>query len=95
MKWVVVAAEPITDVDTTAADALSDLHEDLEREGIALCFAEMKDPVKDRLKHYGLFKKLGPDRFFPTLGRAVDEYLDTHPVEWLDWEESTGGRASG
>jgi high affinity sulfate transporter 1 len=90
VKWVVVAAEPITDVDTTAADALSDLHEVLEREGIALCFAEMKDPVKDRLKHYSLFEKLGPDRFFPTLGRAVDEYLDTHPVDWTDWEESTG-----
>jgi MFS superfamily sulfate permease-like transporter len=88
-QWVVVAAEPITDVDTTAADALMDLHEDLEREGIALCFAEMKDPVKDRLKHYGLFAKLGPDRFFPTLGRAVDEYLDTHPVEWADWEDRT------
>jgi high affinity sulfate transporter 1 len=89
VKWVVVAAEPITDVDTTAVDALADLHDDLEREGIALCFAEMKDPVKDRLKHYGLFEKLGPKNFFPTLGRAVDEYLDTHPVRWLDWEESS------
>jgi high affinity sulfate transporter 1 len=87
VRWVVVAAEPITDVDTTAADALLDLHQDLEREGIALCFAEMKDPVKDRLKHYGLFEELGPERFFPTLGRAVDEYLDTHDVEWTDWED--------
>jgi hypothetical protein len=49
----------------------------------------MKDPVKDRLKHYGLFAQLGPDRFFPTLGRAVDRYLEAHPVEWSDWEEST------
>jgi high affinity sulfate transporter 1 len=89
VKWVVVAAEPITDVDTTAADALADLHDDLEREGIALCFAEMKDPVKDRLKHYGLFAKLGPDHFFPTVGQAVDGYLEAHPVRWLDWEESS------
>jgi high affinity sulfate transporter 1 len=88
VKWVVVAAEPITDVDTTAADVLLALHDDLEREGIALCFAELKDPVKDRLKHYGLSAKLGPDRFFPTLGRGVDGFLDTYPVEWVDWEES-------
>ena len=88
-KWVVVAAEPVTDVDITAADALSALDDDLERAGIELCFAEMKDPVKDRLKRYGLFTKVGPDRFFPTLGRAVDAYVETHQVAWLDWEEAT------
>ncbi len=87
-KWVVVAAEPVTDIDVTAAEALSALDDDLEKAGIELCFAEMKDPVKDRLKHYGMFTKLGTDLFFPTLGRAVDRYLETHQVEWLDWEES-------
>ena len=90
-RWVIVAAEPITDVDTTAADALADLDDDLEKEGIELCFAEMKDPVKDRLKLYGLFAKVGPDRFFPTIGRAVDAYLETHRVEWSDWEEEKSG----
>lgn len=73
-KWVVVAAEPITDVDITAADMLKDLDNDLKREGIELCFAEMKGPVKDRLKHYGLFVELGTESFFPTLEQAVDRY---------------------
>ena len=49
-KWVVVAAEPVTDVDITAADALSELDDELQRAGIELCFAEMKGPVKDRLE---------------------------------------------
>ena len=49
----------------------------------------MKDPVKDRLKRYDLFTKLGTDLFFPTIGRAVNRYLDTHGVEWSDWEESS------
>ena len=80
-KWVVVAAEPVTDIDVTAAEALSALDDDLQNAGIELCFAEMKDPVKDRLKQYGLFTKLGEELFFPTLGRAVDRYLEVHPVE--------------
>ena len=87
-KWVLVAAEPVTDIDTTAADALSALDDDLEKAGIELCFAEMKDPVKDRLKRYGLFVKLGSHLFFPTVGQAVDAYLETHQVEWADWDES-------
>jgi high affinity sulfate transporter 1 len=86
-KWVVVAAEPVTDIDITAAEALSSLDDDLQREGIELCFAEMKDPVKDRLKRYDLFTKLGADLFFPTIGRAVDRYLEVHPVAWSDWDD--------
>ena len=88
-QWVVVAAEPVTDIDVTAADALSALDDDLAKAGIELCFAEMKDPVKDRLKAYGLFDKLGTELFFPTLGRAVDHYVAVHRVEWSDWEESS------
>ena len=88
-KWIVVAAEPVTDIDITAAESLSALDDDLARVGIEICFAEMKDPVKERLKRYGLFTKLGTDLFFPTLGKAVDGYLETHQMEWSDWEESS------
>ena len=87
-KWVVVAAEPVTDIDVTAAEALSALDDDLQNAGIELCFAEMKDPVKDLLKRYGLFTKLGTHLFFPTIGRAVDRYLETNRVDWSDWEEA-------
>jgi len=86
-RWVVVAAEPVTDVDITAADVLADLDRDLEHEGIELCFAEMKGPVKDRLKRYGLFSTLGKHNFFPTIGQAVDRYLTVHAVDWVDWDE--------
>jgi MFS superfamily sulfate permease-like transporter len=85
-KWVVVAAEPVTDVDITAADALTALDAELHREGMELCFAEMKGPVKDRLKRYGLFSQLGIENFFPTIGEAVDRYLAMHPAERRDWE---------
>jgi len=55
----VVAAEPITDVDTTAADALRDLLSELRQQGVVLAFAEMKGPVKDRLRRYGCTTRSG------------------------------------
>jgi high affinity sulfate transporter 1 len=87
VRWVIVAAEPVTDLDTTAADVLKRLEEDLAADGIDLRFAEMKDPVKDRLKRYGLFDRFGDDHFYPTVGTAVDAYLDAMGIEWVDWED--------
>jgi high affinity sulfate transporter 1 len=80
-RWIVVTAEPVTDIDITAAEMLEALDDDLIRAGITLCFAEMKDPVKDRLKRYGLFDKIGIDHFFPTIGQAVNAYLAAYPEE--------------
>jgi high affinity sulfate transporter 1 len=89
-RWVVVAAEPVTSVDVTAADIVVELDDALHAAGIELCFAEMKDPVKDKLKRFGLFKRLGEQTFFATVGEAVSAYLATHPVDWVDWEERSG-----
>ena len=87
VRWLVVAAEPVTSVDITAADILAELDQILRAAGIELCFAELKDPVKDKLKRFGLFAQLGEEFFFPTIGSAVKSYLKTHPVDWVDWEE--------
>jgi high affinity sulfate transporter 1 len=87
VRWLVVAAEPVTSVDVTAADAIADLDDTLRAQGIELCFAEMKDPVKDKLKRFGLFTRFGEDAFFATVGEAVGAYLERHQVEWTDWEE--------
>ncbi|MDR6452513.1 SulP family inorganic anion transporter [Variovorax paradoxus] len=87
VRWLVVAAEPITSVDVTSADMLAELIETLHAAGIQLCFAEMKDPVKDKLKRFGLFERLGEAAFFPTLGATVRRYLETHTVDWVDWED--------
>jgi MFS superfamily sulfate permease-like transporter len=87
-RWVVVAAEPVTDIDITAADELAELDRELEDAGIEICFAEMKGPVKDRLKRYGLFAKLGVGNFFPTIEQAVDAYLARPAIEPRDGETS-------
>jgi len=87
VRWVVAAAEPITDLDTTAADALKELDRELAVEGVDLRFAEMKDPVKDRLKRYALYERFGDDHFYPTVGAAVSAYLDATGITWTDWED--------
>jgi MFS superfamily sulfate permease-like transporter len=75
VRWLVIAAEPVTSVDVTAADVVSELNETLHAAGTAMCFAEMKDPVKDKLKRFGLFARFGEQSFFPTIEEAVDRYL--------------------
>jgi high affinity sulfate transporter 1 len=87
VRWFVVAAEPVTNVDVTAADTLSELDNLLHDSGIELCFAELKDPVKDKLKRFGLFAQIGEAFFFPTVGAAVGNYLERYPVEWVDWQD--------
>ena len=88
VRWVVIAAEPITDVDTTAAEMLEELDTELAARGAELAFAELKDPVKDRIERYGLHKRIGREFFFPTIGVAVKAFVDRYGVEWVDWEES-------
>ena len=73
-QWIVVAAEPITDVDTTAADVLFDLDRLLDERGQALVFAELKDPVRRKIERYGLAREIEPQHFFPTVGAAVDAF---------------------
>lgn len=91
VRWLVVGAEPITSIDVTAADMLDELDAALHAAGIALCFAELKDPVKDKLKRFGLFCRLGEQRFFATVGQSVSSYLKAHAVEWVDWEDRPKG----
>jgi MFS superfamily sulfate permease-like transporter len=84
-RWLVVAAEPVTSVDVTAADSLSELDDALHRAGIELCFAELKDPVKDKLKRFGLFSQIGEEFFFATIEVAVSKYLESHAeIELVD-----------
>jgi MFS superfamily sulfate permease-like transporter len=81
VRWVVVAAEPVTSVDVTAADIVCELDDTLKASGIELCFAEMKDPVKDKLKRFGIFTRFGEPSFFATLGEAVSAYRANRTLE--------------
>lgn len=93
-RWVVVAGEPITDIDTTAAESLALLLDALDARGVTLAFAELKDPVKARLRQYGLLARIGEQRCCPTLGTAVKAFVAETGSDWVDWEDPAGRPAA-
>ena len=78
VRRIVVAAEPVTSIDVTSADMLRELILILDEREIALHFAEMKDPVRDKLRRFEMLDILGDERFHPTVGSAVDDYVEQH-----------------
>ncbi len=87
-QWIVIAAEPITDVDTTAADVLFELDKELNAAGISLVFAELKDPVRAKLERYELIEPLHPEHFFPTVGAAVETFRRRTGADWQEPAEA-------
>jgi high affinity sulfate transporter 1 len=82
VRRIIITAEPVTSIDVTSADMLAELEHSLTESGVELRFAELKDPVKDKLKRFGLFDRFGAANFYPTIGSAVDAYLEQHAVDW-------------
>lgn len=87
LKRVIVTAEPVTDIDATADQALLALRDELSERGIELGFAELKGVVRDQLHRSGTYDALGPANFHPTVGRAVRDHIRDHDVHWTDWED--------
>ena len=81
-KWIIIAAEPITDVDTTAGAMLEDLDVALNESGISLVFAELKDPVRNKVNRYELTRVIDPAHFFPTLDAAVTAFREETGTQW-------------
>lgn len=81
VRRVVVAAEPVTSVDVTSADMLRELVRILGEQDIALHFAEMKDPVRDKLERFELMPLFGTSHFHPTVSSAVDDYSEAHHAQ--------------
>jgi high affinity sulfate transporter 1 len=82
VRRIVITAEPVTSIDVTSADMLAELDQTLRSAQIELHFAEMKDPVENKMKRFGLFSRFGKNNFHPTVGAAVDDYLADHKVDW-------------
>lgn len=92
VRRLVIAAEPVTSIDVTSADMLAELEQMLAEAGIELHFAEVKGPVKDKFRRFGLLRENREQRIQPTVGAAVDAYLADHDVDWQA-ENRVPGRA--
>jgi MFS superfamily sulfate permease-like transporter len=91
--WILIAAEPVTDVDTTAADVLTELDEALNAQGISLVFAELKDPVRRKIECYGLTRTIDPQHFFPTIGAAIAAFRAETGAHWTADGRPADGQA--
>ena len=85
--WILIAAEPVTDVDTTASDVLTDLDEALNAQDISLVFAELKDPVRAKIERYGLTRTIDPRHFFPTIEAAITAFRDQTGAQWTGGDQ--------
>ena len=81
-RWIVIAAEPVTDIDTTASDVLEELDGALKAQGISLVFAELKDPVRRKIERYGLARTIEPRDFYPTVETAVAAFRAQTGARW-------------
>ena len=82
-RWILIAAEPITDIDTTASDMLFELVSELDERGTSLVFAELKDPVRSKIDRYGLSQEIEAHHFFPTVGAAVEAFRAKTGSDWV------------
>jgi len=89
LRWIIVAAEPITDVDTTASDMLQELDTWLNARGVSLVFAEMKDPVRAKIERYELTRTIAPEHFLPTIDEAIAEFRRQTGANWPTPKEPT------
>ena len=81
-RWIVIAAEPITDVDTTASDVLLELDVELNAQGTSLVFAELKHGVRAKIERYELTRQIDPHHFYSTMDAAVAAYRAETGAEW-------------
>ena len=88
VRRFVLCAEPMIDVDTTAADVLGGLIDELRARGIEFALAEIKHPVAEHLERYGLIAKIGDENLYPTIGSAVHAYIHASGVDWIDWQDA-------
>lgn len=94
-RWVVISGEPITDMDSTAADEFAHLLDHLDDLDVRLVFAELKGSVRDRLVPYGLVDRIGREYFFRTTSEAVRAYVRASGVSWRDWDDDSGPANGG
>ncbi len=76
--WFLLNAEAIVELDATAADALTQLVEDLAERRIVFAMARVKQDLRAQLRRGGLLDVIEEERMYPTLPVAVEAYERWH-----------------
>ncbi|OUC16441.1 MAG: sodium-independent anion transporter [Alkalinema sp. CACIAM 70d] len=74
VQWFVLNTEAIVEVDITAVDALTELHEELQGKNIRFTMARVKQDLYAQLRRSGLLALIGADYIFPTMHTAIEKF---------------------
>jgi SulP family sulfate permease len=74
IRWLVVDAQAITDIDVTAAEALQSLHKELDAQGISLKIVHANRPFRETLERIGLAGEISQGGFFPSVHECVEAF---------------------
>ncbi len=78
VRWLVVDAEAITNVDYTAARMVRQLHQELVRRGVVLAFARVSPSLKADLDRHLLTDVISPAMFFDRLHEALAAFANSN-----------------
>jgi len=76
LRWLVIDAEAIPNIDYTAAQIICHLHAYLQRWGTHLALARVAPSLREDLVSHHLIDLIGPERIFPTLHDALAALRD-------------------
>lgn len=79
IRWLVIDARAVTELDYSAGRALAELHQDLSKAGIVLGMIVVQARHKDSLERMGLVDLLGADRIFESRYECVQAYRSEIP----------------
>lgn len=80
VRWFLLDAQAITDIDVTAVEALHDLHRELQQKGIKLKIAHANPPLRELLRRTGLAGELGADSFFASVHECAERFRIEYPL---------------
>jgi MFS superfamily sulfate permease-like transporter len=75
VEWLILNAEANVEVDLTSVDVLDEVRVELQRRGIVLALARVKQDLRDDLASSGFLDRVGPEHVFMTLPTAVAAYV--------------------
>ena len=76
LRYLLIDAEAIPDIDTTAADTLKEIHDELHQMGITMGIARANIRLLETLRLTGLEDLIGTSNFYPSIRSAIEAYRE-------------------
>lgn len=78
VRWFLLDAQAITDIDITAVEALEGLCDELHRKHVGFKIAHANRPLRELLQRTGLARKIGPASFFASVHECIETFQKSH-----------------